>query len=316
MKKSSHNFSPLSIGIFYSVLTGVCWAILAIGLKYALHFTSSGTIVWVRMMFAFVMLLVFFLFRHPEKIKPVFRHPPIRLIIAGLLLAFNYFSYMYGLSLTSASNAQIMIQIGPLSLLFIGVFYFKESLRLVQWLGIALAGVGFVFFNWDQILVALDKSDTYILGNIWIFFGALTWALFAALQKVQFQRGWTPQMVNLFVYALCCVALFPLANLAELEPLNLWQWFILFLLGLNTLIAYGAFAEALHLIPASYVSLIVAVNPLLTIFLVGLIETLGWTFISPEPIYWRGHLGAFLVVLGVGIAVSLRARRTSEPSKP
>jgi drug/metabolite transporter (DMT)-like permease len=281
---------------------------LAIGLKYALHFTSTGTIVWVRMVFAFFMLLAYLAWRSPSKVKTVFKNPPTIILMAGLLLAFNYFGYMRGLELTTASNAQIMIQLGPLALLFIGVFYFKERLRLVQWLGIIVAGVGFVFYNWDQMIVSLKNVDQYILGNIWIFWAGLTWALFAAFQKVQFKKGWSPQMINLLVYFICLLALFPTATVSELYNLDLWQWFILFLLGLNTLVAYGAFAEAMNLIPASYVSLIVAVNPLLTIFLVGLFDHFGLTFISPEPIHWRGYLGAALVVVGVGIAVSLRAR--------
>jgi drug/metabolite transporter (DMT)-like permease len=301
--------SKFTLGILYAITTGLCWAVLAIGLKYALHFTSTGTVVWVRMIVAFGILFAHYLIRSPQTLKQIFYRPPTRVLVAGIFLACNYFGYMKGLELTSASNAQIMIQLGPLTLLFMGVFYFREHIRWQQWIGIGIALLGFVFYNWDQLLVTISQHDMYVAGNIWLLFAALTWAVFAVLQKIQFEQGWTPQMTNLLIYAVCLVCLTPTATPSELVGLNFWQYFVLFLLGLNTLVAYGAFAEAMHLIPASYVSLIISVNPLLTIFLVGLFAHFGLTFISPEPIMWRGYLGAALVVSGVSIAVSLKKRR-------
>jgi len=301
--------NPFWSGISFAVLTGICWATLAIGLKYALHFTSTGSIVWFRMIVAFSTLCAAYVFRRPEAIKTVFLRPPLRVVIAGLFLSCNYYAYMKGLELTSASNAQVMIQLGPLTLLFMGVFYFKETLHWKQWIGIAVASVGFIFYNWDQLLVSLKNSDLYVTGNLWIIFASVTWAIFAALQKLQLTRGWSPQMINLLVYFICALALTPLAQFREFDHLSLWQWTVLVALGLNTVIAYGALGEAFSRIPASYVSLIIAVNPLLTILLVGLITQNGLTFISPEPMMWRGYLGAGFVVAGVGAAISLRPRR-------
>ncbi|MCB0349808.1 MAG: DMT family transporter [Bdellovibrionales bacterium] len=300
--------TSFSAGILFATLTGFCWALLAIGLKYALQFASTGTIVWIRMMVAFTLLFLIYFFRERQTLKKIFFKPPWQILLAGLFLAFNYFGYMKGLELTTASNAQIMIQMGPLSLLFVGVIYFRETIRPIQWIGIGIASIGFILFYLDQMLIVFQNTDLYLTGNIWIFFAAITWTGFASLQKYQLVRGWTPQMVNLLIYGICCLALFPSANLGELTPLSPWQWSVLFILGVNTLIAYGALGEALQRIPASYVSLIIAVNPLLTIFAVGLIAHLGLTFINPEPIMWRGYLGAIMVVSGVAIAVSLKAK--------
>lgn len=307
--------TPYSLGIFFAVLTGVCWAVLAIGLKYALQFCSTGTIAWVRMIFAFSTLFLLYALNKPAVLKKVFLPPSKRVIVAGLFLAFNYFGYLKGLEFTSASNAQIMIQMGPLSLILFGVFYFKEPIRLLQWIGIAMALLGFAFFNWDQLLVTLDKGHIYTIGNIWLFFAAITWTAFAVLQKIQLGKGWTPQMINLLIYGVCCIALLPAATISELSNLTLWQWFILFLLGLNTLVAYGALAEAIHRIPASLTSLIISINPLLTIFIVLLLAEFNLSFISPEPIMWRGFVGAALVVSGVAIAVYLKPKNKSKKAE-
>lgn len=308
--------SARTLGLFYAILTGLCWAVLAIGLKYALHYASSANIAWARMIVAFVIMLIYYVIRNPKIIKKIFLNPTKKLLLAGVLLSCNYYGYMRGIELTTASNAQIMIQIGPLTLLFIGVFFFNESLKLAQWSGIFIAALGFVFFNWDQVIVALEHSDVYIAGNIWILFAALSWGIFAALQKQVLMtdaKNWSPQMINLLIYGICTLTLLPFTDLETLAPLNLWQWFVLFLLGLNTLVAYGAFSEALNLIPASNVSLVITLNPLLTILFVNLITYFKLDFIKAEPIQWRGFLGAILVVVGVGLAVSLRSKNKASP---
>lgn len=305
--------TPFQLGIFYAITTGLCWAVLAIALKYALHFASSGTIVWFRLfgaalgIFGYYVYRAIFVERSLSTLKRLFWPPPLNIVLAGLFLSFNYFGYMHGLELTSASNAQIMIQVGPLTLLVIGVFYFRESLRWQQGCGIALALVGFALFNWDQVALALEKSDVYIAGNTWIIMAALAWSVYATIQKRQIGKdGWTPQETNAVIYMTSMFALMPMARFHELAPLNFWQWLLMLSLGLNTIVAYGAFAEALQLVPASIVSLIISVNPLLTLLLIALIGHFGMTFISPEPIMWRGYLGAALVAGGVAIAVSMR----------
>lgn len=304
-------------GIIYSIITGLCWAVLAIALKYALHFCSPGSIVWARMIFAFLLLIFVFLFTNPKSVTKALYKPSKLTILAGVFLAINYFSFMMGVTLTTASNSQIMIQLGPMALLFIGVFYFRESLQWLQWLGVGLAFIGFIFYNWDQALWKMNNHlEFHTVGTIWLLLAAITWAVYAALQKHQVAKGKAPQEFNLLVYGVCTIALTPLVDWSEFGSQTYSQWGILLLLGLNTLIGYGAFAEALKLIPASQVSIIITINPLLTIALMQLFAELGLTFVSPEPIFWRGILGAILVVSGVTMAVALRKgpRKQRTPS--
>ena len=72
-----------------------------------------------------------------------------------------------------------------------------------------------------------------------------------------------------------------------------------------------ALVEAMRLIPASKVSLIITCNPLLTILMMDLMAVYGLDFITPEPLEWRGYLGALLVVAGVVTAVSLKSKARS-----
>lgn len=287
-----------------AVTTGICWAILAIALKYALNFASSGTIVWVRQVVAFVLLGGYLIYRNRQNTRILWK-APLMGVLAGLGLAANYYGFMKCIELTGASNAQIMIQMAPMLLLITGIVYFKEKPSCLQWLGIAIAGTGFAFFYWDQILLAVTHRADYIQGNLWVAFAAVTWAYFAAVQKILI-RVWTPAQFNLLMYAIAVVTLLPLAESSELVQLSTWQYLFLVALGVNTVVAYGALGEALKRIPASHVSLIISVNPLLTLLLLALMAHFHWDWVTPEPINWRGYLGAFLVVSGVTTCVAQR----------
>ena len=53
-------------GLLLAGITALCWSVLAIGLKQALLFTSSGNIVALRMMISFAFLLIYFaIFKQP-----------------------------------------------------------------------------------------------------------------------------------------------------------------------------------------------------------------------------------------------------------
>ena len=288
--------NPRTLGILFAATTGVCWALLAIALRQAQPYASTGTIAWFRMVVAFIVLLIWYAVRSPERLKLLLPKRPL-VLLCGLGLAINYFAYMRGLEMTSASNAQIMIQMGPLGLLLFGIFYFKERPTLIQTLGLCVAGVGFALFFWDQILSSVSDAGRYIHGNGWLFIGAASWAMFAVLQK-GLKGDWTAQQFNMVIYGICSLALLPLCTFSEIALWDFKVWLLMLACGANTLIAYGCFAEALRRIPAAHVSLILAMNPLLTITIVTLLSSqVSW--ITPETIHWRGFLGALFVVAGV-----------------
>ncbi|MCB0365791.1 MAG: DMT family transporter [Bdellovibrionales bacterium] len=293
--------SERSIGLLCATTTALCWAVLAIGLKYALQFADSGTIVWFRMIVASLLLVTYYLIKKPDHLK-ILKQLPMLGVVAGLCLSANYYGYMKGVELTSPSNAQIMIQMAPMSLILIGIFYFRERPSPLQGLGFGLAALGFSLFFWDQITVAVSNQDRFFSGNLWIVMAAATWALFATLQKI-LTRVWTPQQINLLIYILAVFVLAPLADFKILPDLGIGAWALMIFLGVNTLVAYGALGEALKRIPASHVSVIISANPLLTITIMTILRYQQVQWIETDIIDWRGYMGATLVVTGVICAV-------------
>ncbi|HMN69240.1 MAG TPA: DMT family transporter [Bdellovibrionales bacterium] len=293
--------SQRAIGLWMATVTALSWAVLAIALKFALHKFSSGTIVWTRMALAFAILLVLFTFVRRHWLG-ILKTPPWAGVLCGVLIACNYYGFMKGIELTSASNAQIMIQLAPMSFALISIFMFGEIPTLVQGTGLVTALTGFGFFYWDQILVAVDDLERFQTGNLWILFAAATWCGFALIQK-RLIKTVAPQQFNLLIYGISGVLLAPLTTWPELAHVNAWDIALILFLALNTVVAYGALSEALNRIPASHVSVIIAVNPLLTIAIMWYLTTMQVQWIAGEPIHWRGGLGALLVVVGVILTV-------------
>lgn len=287
------------LGLLAALVTALCWAFLALFLKYALTYTNSETLSWFRLFFSALCLQLYFLFKGGRPLSK-FRHKKAPLMWTGGLLALNYLGYIKGIAYTSPSHAQIMIQGASVSLFLIGAFYFKERVRPVQWLGLCLTILGFSLFYKDQ--APASGGELFVLGNVWLVVASLAWGVFASLQK-ELLKGATTTEVNLGVFWISSLVLAPLVDFSALSSLTPGEWFWLCVCGLNTLIAYNALAFALSKLPGSVVGPIITLNPLLTIALMFLLQEISFTAFEPDTVQLLGLLGAFFVVLGVILVV-------------
>jgi drug/metabolite transporter (DMT)-like permease len=295
--KSSH-----SVGLLMSFTAASFWGVVPIILKYLVSVCNVETIIWFRFTISFLFLAVVYAVKDPAAFRAI-KKPPFLGILAGLALAGNYFGHTTGVHPTSPSNAQVISQIGPLLLAVAGVVYFKERLNGRQKLGIVLALIGFLFFYWDQIRGLLIDRAIHMRGDLWIVFGAVVWAFFAVSQKMLVRRL-TPQQANLIIYGVAALFFFPQTEFRDFGHLSPMDWSLLGFMAANTLIAYGALAVALKLIPANQVAVILVLNPLVTLVCMAVLAAyqLGWLGI--ENISFVGYLGAGALLAGVGLVVA------------
>ncbi|AMC11116.1 hypothetical protein Lupro_07575 [Lutibacter profundi] len=103
------------------------------------------------------------------------------LAISGLLgVAINQLLFFHGLNLTSPIDASIIITAVPVMVLIFGVFILKEKLTSYKIAGIIIGGIGAV------LLIAYGSKSggtSSILGNIYIFLNAMSYALYLVLIK-------------------------------------------------------------------------------------------------------------------------------------
>lgn len=284
------------------------WGVLAIALKVASHVIDSPTIVWFRFSLAFSGMAVWALFNDPKALKILYK-PSLILVISTLMLAWNYIGFMWGVQYTTPGNAQVAVQTGQVVLAIFGVVFFKEKLSLVQGLGFLLALVGFWIF-YQQHLTALpaNKSE-YTKGMLLTVSAALTWAVYAAMQK-KLIRQHPVTTLNLFIFGLPILLYLPFANFASLAHLSLGYWLLLIFLGANTLISYVCLSLALKYMEAGKVSVLLIMNPIITFVIMGVLTCLQVAWIAPEHFSVLSIFGALLALSGAILVV--RKKRKAE----
>lgn len=297
------------IGLFMAAFCAFLWGFLAIVLKIVSVEVDSVTIVWFRFTLAFVLLGGILMRRDRRRLVVLWR-PPLLGVLAGLALCVNYVTYMQGLAVTTPSFAQILIQLAPLLLALVGVLVFKERLNRAQAFGAGMTILGFALFYYDKFEAQVVETSALQQGTLLLVVASICWASYAALQKTLTQRGYAPQDLNLLLYALPIFLLVPWADFDSLAALSPLMWVLMFFLGANTLLAYGALGEALKRLPAYQVSLIITINPLITLGVMALLRTLEVSWVPPDEVSWIGYGAALLVVLGIVQVLRKQGRGT------
>ena len=297
------------LGLLLALVTAACWSTLPVALKILLEELDPYTLTWIRFVIAGGVMLAWLGARGGLS---VFRGLDGSrwqlLLLAGVLLIGNYVFYLLGVQHTTPGNAQLLIQLAPLLMALGGIVIFREPYRLGQWLGLAIIVSGLALFFRDQSAHVLTSAHEYALGSGLVLLAAVVWAAYALIQKQLLMRLTSPAIM-LFIYLLASVALLPLAHpaaLLKLDAIGLW---LLAYCALNTLVAYGAFAEALAHWEASRVSTILATTPLLSLGVIAIVHGLWPGSVAAEHVGALGYAGAGLVVICSAMSSLLGNRR-------
>ncbi|NOU59757.1 DMT family transporter [Marinifilum caeruleilacunae] len=288
-------------GVIYAMVTAFLWGFLPIFLKVALQDIDPISIVWFRFSFAFAVLFLYYLFTDRKQLN-IIKRPPLILIIAAIALGVNYIGFLQGLNYTSPSNAQIIIQSGPIMLALAGVIFFKERLNLKQMIGFGIAGIGLFLFYRNQLQEFIHDTNAFNLGFFWVELAAVTWVLYAVLQKKLVQQ-YPAQVLNMVLYGIPALIYTPMADFSAFSGLDLKTWAIVIFLGINTLIAYGSIALAFKYTEAYKVSIIVTLNPIITLLTMAVLAKLQVDWIQTENLNLFSLIGAILVIGGAVTAV-------------
>ena len=282
-------------GIACVSVTALLWGFLPIFMKIALQEFSSGSIVWFRFTFAFIVLFLFLKIRKKQP-ESIILSPPGLGILAGFFLAGNYFYFLKGVDVSSPSNAGILIQIAPVLLVFLGVFLFKERFNWRQGVGLAIAVVGFVIFYIDQS--RQWGSEVYSDTSIYMVVSAVLWAGYMVFQK-KLSVSYEAHYLNFLVYGTAALVLIPVVTWTDFNNSNFGSWVLMIFLGMNTLLAYGCLAEAVNHIPLWLISVVITLNPFITMTAMHILPLVAPGWVTPEIIGLWGYIGASIAICGV-----------------
>jgi len=293
-------------GLIYASLTAVLWGVLAIALKFTVNTLDPISVVWFRFSFSFVMLL-FWMLAFDRKDISLLWHPPIVALVAAVFLGLNYLGFISGVKYTSPSNAQVFIQLGSVGFALAGIFIYKERVGWKHIIGFVMVVIGIAIFYYEQLSALKGINGEYTKGIILVSGGGIAWAVFASIQKGLVSKLGTNQL-NLIIYGFCSLVFLPFIDLRQMMSQSLTEWLVLIFLGLNTVLAYGFLAIAIKYAEATKVSVIIALNPILTFVGMAVLAVLEVSWIEPEHFTFLSIVGALIVLAGAIITILSRKK--------
>lgn len=290
----------------------LAWGSLPLALKICLRVVDPITVTLVRFAVAGSITLYWQRRRLSSGSWGLKSHLKL-LLIGGVALTANHVLYVWGLRYSSAGNAQLFIQLAPLLFGIVSVLLFKESFSWKRGGGVMLLLFGLGLYFLENLRLLAANVEDYLLGCFLLVLAALTWVIYASCQRV-LNPKLGPAPVTAFFYVMATLSLLPLSNLSALRGLDTVGVLALIYCGINTLVAYGAFAAAIDCWDSSRVSATLSLVPICTMALVEVFSR--WTpfYVAAEKTSGLALLGASLVVLGSALAALSKSTKRAEPS--
>ena len=252
------------LAFLLALLAALCWGLLPLALHMVVPVLDTCTITWCRFLFAGVVIGLFLARRgglpRPWRLAPRLR--PL-LLVAVLGITLNYTLFVVGLHLSSPETSQVVGQTASLFLLVGGLAVYRERFSRLQWVGAALLVGGLALFFNRRLPSLFEGGSRLGLGVLLVLAGSLSWAFYSLAQK-RLLREWSSAQVLWLLFVGGALLLTPLVHPGNLRHLDTAQRWALAFCCLNTVVAYGAYAEAMHLWQVARVGATVAVSPLFT----------------------------------------------------
>lgn len=286
------------LGFALALSTAVLWGVLPIALKIALKSVDPYTVTWYRFGSSGLILgIVLGMTGGLPAITQLDRRTWFLLAIAFAGLTGNYVLYIVALVHTSPTITQTVAQLGPMILLFGGLVVFKERFSGLQWLGFAVLMTGLILFFHDRLLELSHLTGDLGMGVLFLTLAAFIWAAYGLAQK-RLLRSLRPQQILLILYFGAAIALIPTAAPGSIRQASALQLTMLAFCCLNTLVAYGAFAEGLKHWEVSRFGAVLATAPLFTVAGMWMIGKFAPHLVAAERLNALSMLGTLLVVVG------------------
>lgn len=288
-------------GILYGIGAYVAWGFFPIYWKL-LHHVPAIQLIGHRIIWSFLLLLViiFFSKQWSEFQKTVTTKVLRVYTIAAVLIGINWLVYVWAVNSGFIVETSLGYFINPLLSVLMGVIFFKERLRLVQWIPVALAvlGVAYLTFVYGRLpYISLSLAFSFAL-----------YGLAKKLSPLGSLYGLTIETGILFIPALVYLVFTQVNQTAAFLNTGIASDFLMIGAGLITTIPLLMFASAARSIPLWVVGLLQYIAPTIQ-FLLGV-------FIYKEPFSHNQLIGFGIVWVALAIFLIenyLANRASAEP---
>jgi drug/metabolite transporter (DMT)-like permease len=285
-------------GLLFLLGAVLCWGPSPVVSKLALAEIPQLSFGFLSRFLAFTIVFLLFFKKGAFKIE---KEDLPKFILAGLLGAFfNVAFFLYGIKLTSASDAQAIFTIGPVVNAVFAHFILKEKIRTVQLTGVVIGFMGALVIGGKDFLT----TGTFQIGSLWgdllILMASISWVGYIIVSK-ELSHRYSAISITSYSFLVASIAFFPLA---VIENLNGFAWintvgfagfFGIFYQGIfASVLAFLAYQTGLKMTSAFLAGVVLYLNPVVTtIFAVPILgEKISTPFI----------IGAGLIIIGSIVA--------------
>jgi len=227
-----------------------------------------------------------------------FRRPKraVMLTLAGLLLCFNWGLYIWAVNQERTIEASLGYYINPLVSILLGLLFFRERLRPMQWVAVAVAFCGVLLMT---VLSGMLPWVSLALAFSFGFYGLLKKKLSLSALESLGAETLASAPVGLFILFTGSFEFTGLQGLAYFAGLPLHTLVLLSLCGAVTALPLYFFARSTKLLPLSTIGFTQFIGPTLQ-FVIGL-----FVFGEYFPSY---YLASFVLIWAAVVVyvVSLR----------
>ena len=284
-------------GVGYGIATYVLWGLLPVYWK-CLHRVPALQLVSHRIVWSCLFLIgVVLLSGQARALRRAWLTPSIRYLylLASLLIGINWTFYIWAVNAGLMVEASLGYFINPLLNVLLGVLFFRERLRVWQWisLGVALSGVIYL---------------TVVYGRLpWVALVlAVSFACYGAVKKVAplgAVQGLTLETAILVLPALIYLGYEDVVGQGAFLHGGAEETVLLVGAGLMTTAPLLLFAAAVQRIPLSLMGILQYLSPTLQ-FLLGVL--VYRELITVQRLVGFGLVWAALVIFGID---GMRARQ-------
>ncbi|MCE0495237.1 DMT family transporter [Vibrio salinus] len=294
-------------GLFFSFTTVLFWGLIPIALKVSGGFADPVTLTWLRFSVSGLIVLVWqWAHGRLHEFLHLSRMDWVKLLLTGVFLIINYTCFAWGLNYLRPEVAQLGMQVAPLFLALGGMIFLKEKIASLQWVCFAILIFGLVIF-FHPVVSGDYHGDLSVLfsGLIIMLVAALSWSAYALVQKSLYQKL-NSSNILLGIYLFALIAMVPATHPSQLMSMTTSDVWVAIFCCLNTVIAYGSFAQALCYWETVQVSAVITLTPVASYLLTELCVFLGWwsDIITPSHADFLSLSGMAIVILAaIGIQV-------------
>lgn len=220
------------------------------------------------------------------------------LVAAGVALGADFVLYNFGLQLTTAAVAGLLVNVETLATIVLARWLLKEGLDARRLCGGLLTFCGAVFLSTDGSFATVSFDKTRLAGNLLVMASALCWSVYAVGQRrSSTAASLFARLSSIFLVAALTVAptcLHPAAWQMDATP-RAWGM-LLALSVLCTFAVYWMYARAQQLIPVSVLAILFCTIPAFSVLFAYIL--LG------EPLTLHLLIGGMIIVLGITVMAS------------